>query len=219
MPEHPDQGSQREIVLTGHVATLHYSIDFGPQARRILGRQARTAEEEIRPASDGDIAQQIEGRYGEYLHTVISTQLATTLGPGFDVEEITIRVGSIEIIALITAASVALRDYNDFIERLRKAAENTRSLIKIILQGLPGGRTGWPTVEDFTITGNWTPGIALSSAKERLSIATFSGPVDTNRTSRGFQWPLAQILFVWAVVSCTLLLAILAILIFLVAQG
>jgi hypothetical protein len=218
MPEQPNQDGQGDIVLTGHVATLHYSIDFGRQARYVLAPQGRSriSEEEERLASDEEIAHQIQDMYGEYLQSVISTQLATTLGPGFGLERMTIRAGSIELIALITAASVVLRDYNDFIERLRQAAENTRSLIKITLQGLPRGRGGWSTVEDFSIRGHWTPGIALSTAKERLSTATFTRPMDTSGTSPGSPWKLTQVLLTWALVSCTLLLAIL---ISLIIQG
>jgi hypothetical protein len=208
MSMQPGQEGTNPVVLNGHVATMRFRIDVGysPELTQFARtREVDTIDQAIATALNRDMHQE--------LYQAVKLQVIKTLGPGFDLESLVIQTGSIEIIAIITAAAVVLRSYNDFAEQLGKALENTRSIINSMLavaQAIPRPQ--------FTIQGNWFPGSALTTAQgQATNIPPSAPPTATTSTgasppNTGRVWSSSQGIFFWALITDLILLGILLVL-------
>jgi len=190
-------------VLNGHVATMRFAVDYGfdsSLAQMQTTQETKTPDEAIAKVLNGDMHQQI--------FEAVKFQVATALGPGFDVESLVIRAGSVEILAAIVAVAAFLRSYNDFAEQLSKAIENTRNVIRTILSVT----SAIPRVS-FNVQGSWFPGNALTSARERITITPPVRPsasVGMSRTNSEPPINPTRLLLILASVHTVLLLGIIA---------
>jgi len=83
------------------------------------------------------------------------------LGPEFEITSLSFRRGSIEIFAAVGATYYVISRYKNFIESLDLACSQMRRLLQqFFARSAPG---------QFTVTGSWSPGAALTIAESRAS--------------------------------------------------
>jgi len=158
--------------------------------------------------TDQQIARELNGDLHDQIVEAMKIQVSTTLGQGFDVESVVIRTGSVEILAIIVAASVFLRSYNDFTGQLNQAIDNTRNVLRSILAAsriVPAAQ--------FAIQGSWFPGNALAGARQQAApqpLANPAPPAGTSPTPSAQLLNSTRLLLSWAVITDILLLGILA---------
>ena len=201
MPTQPGQEDANAVELTGHVATMRFAVDYGSDA----GSTNVPATQETN-TTDEAIAKVLNREMHQQMLEAVKFQVAAALGPGFDVESLVIRSGSIEILVAIAAVAAVLRNYNDFVEQLNKAVENTRNIVRTLLSVAPGVPRA-----SFIVQGRWIPGTALTSARDQMTItapAEPAAPVGTSRASNERPIDSSRLLLIWALVTTILLLGI-----------
>jgi hypothetical protein len=190
------------MVLKGHVATMRFSIDVG------YGDEPRVGRADQAETTDQKIARDLNGDFHDQIVEAMKIQVSTTLGQGFDVESVVIRAGSVEILAIIVAASVFLRSYNDFAGQLNQAIDNTRNILRSMLAAyriVPAARVA--------VQGSWFPGNALAGARQQAAPqppANAGPPAGTSSTASAQLFNSTRLLLSWAVITDILLLGILA---------
>jgi hypothetical protein len=127
------------ITITGEVATVTFAVEFDDPYEQLAKLQIKDVRGPDRPPFVGEDAILYRLRTEDYdsIQNTTRRLVQDALGPRFDIEPLIIKHGgSIEIIAVITAISAILGNYNELMSRLNQAIENTRRALRTILGGI-----------------------------------------------------------------------------------
>jgi hypothetical protein len=190
----PKEGRQ---TIAGQVAEISVYVEFS----ETYGRGENT-EAEVQTL------EMLDRRYRENLQSDVAKGIRRIVGRDFDVDPLIIRPGSIEVLVIITTISAVLANYNEFMERLFKAAEHTRRVVRNAIAAVGAAQEG-----QYSVLSSVTTGSALESISEGL--AAQSQPQSTGIASTLLPAPAASgsvdsstRIFLWAILAYSTLITI-----------